>query len=187
MKKIAFVNGKGGTGKTTLCALTALAASNAGFKIGIIDTDPQQSIAAWLHNVEPENIEIFQDKEYDVILIDTPPRLDDENFIKHINGATDIFIVSSLSPTDLATSKRTLSILEANNLKDKTKLIINQYKGRTRLAKNQEASLQNFDIPVLKNTIGSRQAYQHAFALGWQALKAKEKEEVAKIILEMFK
>lgn len=47
MKTIAFLSQKGGSGKTTLAVHMAVAASEAGEKVVIIDTDPQKSATVW--------------------------------------------------------------------------------------------------------------------------------------------
>ncbi len=47
MKKIAFLAQKGGSGKTTLAVHTAVAATEAGERVVIIDTDPQKSATVW--------------------------------------------------------------------------------------------------------------------------------------------
>jgi chromosome partitioning protein len=47
MKKIAFLAQKGGSGKTTLAVHTAVAATEAGEIVVVIDTDPQKSATVW--------------------------------------------------------------------------------------------------------------------------------------------
>jgi cellulose synthase operon protein YhjQ len=43
MKTIAFISGKGGVGKSTVCANLAVAVAKRGKKIAVIDLDPQNS------------------------------------------------------------------------------------------------------------------------------------------------
>ncbi|HEX4367517.1 MAG TPA: ParA family protein, partial [Rhodopila sp.] len=47
MKILVFLSQKGGSGKTTLVVHTAVAATEAGLKVLIVDTDPQQSATVW--------------------------------------------------------------------------------------------------------------------------------------------
>lgn len=47
MRKIAFLAQKGGSGKTTLAVHTAVAATEAGESVVVIDTDPQKSATVW--------------------------------------------------------------------------------------------------------------------------------------------
>lgn len=47
MKRIAFLSQKGGSGKTTLAVHMAVAATEAGESVVIVDTDPQKSATLW--------------------------------------------------------------------------------------------------------------------------------------------
>ena len=47
-KVIAFSNQKGGSGKSTLSANLAVLWSNSGYKVAVIDADPQKSLTYWL-------------------------------------------------------------------------------------------------------------------------------------------
>jgi len=53
MRKVAILNFKGGTGKTTTAVNLGHALSLKGFKVLIIDCDPQASISNWF-GIEPE-------------------------------------------------------------------------------------------------------------------------------------
>ncbi len=53
MRKVAILNFKGGTGKTTTAVNLSHASSLQGFKGLIIDCDPQASISNWF-GIEPE-------------------------------------------------------------------------------------------------------------------------------------
>jgi len=47
-KVITFSNQKGGSGKSTLSANLAVLWSNSGYKVAVIDADPQKSLTYWL-------------------------------------------------------------------------------------------------------------------------------------------
>lgn len=47
MRTIAFVNQKGGTGKSTLAACLAVAAKDTGERVFLLDMDPQKSVIKW--------------------------------------------------------------------------------------------------------------------------------------------
>lgn len=58
MKTIAFITAKGGPGKSTLAASVAVAASQEGESVYVIDMDPQESLYKWgqrrkAHSEEP--------------------------------------------------------------------------------------------------------------------------------------
>ena len=59
MQVLAFVTQKGGTGKSTLAASLAVAASEAGEKVAILDMDPQGSLLAWRGQRERVDIEVI--------------------------------------------------------------------------------------------------------------------------------
>jgi chromosome partitioning protein len=56
LKKIAVINQKGGVGKTTTAVNTAAALASTGFKVVVIDLDPQAHLTIHL-GIEPENTE----------------------------------------------------------------------------------------------------------------------------------
>jgi chromosome partitioning protein len=47
MKIMAFLNQKGGSGKTTLAVHTAVAAQEHGERVVVVDTDMQKSATVW--------------------------------------------------------------------------------------------------------------------------------------------
>ncbi len=186
MKKIAFLNGKGGTGKTTTAILTALAAGENGFRVGMIDTDPQESATAWVSNVKPQNVHMYKKGEqYRLLLVDTPPRLEEIKKIVPREAPDTIVVVTTLSPSDILTTDRTLKTLHELGLGKRACLLINQYQPNTRLAKTEDELIKSLGFPKLKNRIGSRQAYKLAMLQGWPALGTVERSEVTNAILEM--
>ncbi len=86
MRTIAFINQKGGTGKSTLAACLAVAAKDAGERVFLIDMDPQKSIIKWGHRrpgkdipveaVSPTKLPIvlaaLAKSHIDLVIIDTP-------------------------------------------------------------------------------------------------------------------
>ena len=98
---IAFVNGKGGVGKSSLCFLTALGLREAGMTVSVEDLDPQQSISAW---IDTERDGISEKGEFH--LIDTRPAIDNETVHGAISRADRIImpctclLYTSPSPRD---------------------------------------------------------------------------------------
>jgi chromosome partitioning protein len=58
MRTIAFINQKGGTGKSTLSACLAVAAKDAGERVFLIDMDPQKSLTKWGHRREDKDLPV---------------------------------------------------------------------------------------------------------------------------------
>lgn len=51
---IAFTNTKGGVGKSTLAAHLAIWLLDRGYRVALLDTDPQNTSAEWIRNAEPQ-------------------------------------------------------------------------------------------------------------------------------------
>jgi chromosome partitioning protein len=58
MRTIAFINQKGGTGKSTLAACLAVAAKDAGEQVFLIDMDPQKSLLKWGHRRDDKDLPV---------------------------------------------------------------------------------------------------------------------------------
>ncbi|MEK6482394.1 ParA family protein [Catalinimonas sp. 4WD22] len=139
---VSFMSRKGGTGKTTLCAITAAAMHNRTKKsVLVIDADPQQSIAA-LQGTEEEPdkgygvipfswdqkdaAQIFAetiataDQEYDLVFIDSPGRMEGTD-VELILNASDVVIIPLIaSPIDVQSTAAFLDyigpVCEKNNV-----------------------------------------------------------------------
>jgi chromosome partitioning protein len=58
MRTIAFVSQKGGSGKSTLASSLAVAASDLGERVCVIDMDPQASLVSWSKTRELDDIAV---------------------------------------------------------------------------------------------------------------------------------
>lgn len=58
MRTIAFINQKGGTGKSTLAACLGVAAREAGERVFLIDMDPQKSLLKWGHRRRDKEVPV---------------------------------------------------------------------------------------------------------------------------------
>ncbi len=87
---IAVANQKGGCGKTTISVNLAACFGRAGYKVLLVDADPQASAMQWRNNREESGLPFhiqpypfptihkelptqFEQAGYDVVLIDCPP------------------------------------------------------------------------------------------------------------------
>jgi len=87
---IAVANQKGGCGKTTISMNLAACFGRAGYKVLVVDADPQASAMQWRNNREESELPFhilpfpfptihkelpaqFEQAGYDVVLIDCPP------------------------------------------------------------------------------------------------------------------
>ncbi|EGJ4116060.1 ParA family protein [Salmonella enterica] len=125
MKVIAFLNGKGGVGKTTLAINVAWCLSKLGFNVAVIDTDPQGSVVNWANESCPFTIyqaatdrEVYNIKKitsrykYDYVIIDGAAA------ISAISAAavmvSDVVLIPvTASPLDFAASGAILDVIDA--------------------------------------------------------------------------
>ncbi len=180
---ITFCNGKGGTGKTTLSVLLALALKEAGHEVAIYDVDPQKTATRWVQEVGV--IQLGEFGKAPVTIVDTPPRLDSPQTIAALRKADLIVLVTSPSPADLFTSRDTAALLKREGLLERAHLLYNQVEQGTLLSRNLSQMADKIGLPSLANHLQRRQAYQHAVLLGWKSLGPKAREEALRVALEI--
>ena len=181
---ITLCNGKGGSGKTTLTVLLASALAEAGHQVGVLDTDPQKTATRWIEEIG--GVALFEKgQSYTALLIDTPPRLECEEFTEAVRRADVTVVVSSPSPADLFTSRDTVAVLEKLGVRPRAHLLFNQVQAGTILSRDLEEMAERIGLPTLKNRLQRRQVYQHAVLMGWPSLGPEARAEVFKIALEI--
>ena len=186
---ITLCNQKGGSGKTTLSFLLASAFSEIGKSVGMVDLDPQQTATRAITNLQQQDATKLQltekPKGYDVIFIDTPPRLD-----ATLGGALaqsdKIILVSSPSPADLWSTQESREFVEshARPSADK-KLLFNSVVKTARLTRDLETIGKAIGFEPMEKYLTRRQAYQYAILQGWSVLKPSERSEVQEVAMEM--
>lgn len=133
-KVITIAQQKGGAGKTTLAAHLAVAWSQKGKRVAIIDIDPQGSLTQW-HKLREERFgegytgltfaalsgwrvgsEVARlRRNHDIIIIDSPPHTETEARTA-IRNADLILVPLQPSPTDIWATKATLDLAKAENI-----------------------------------------------------------------------
>ncbi len=87
MNSIAFFNNKGGVGKTTLlCNVAAYAALHLGYKVCVIDADPQCNATQYFFN-EDELDEIYTDNGFTILNV-IEPLTEGEGFSQEVETVT---------------------------------------------------------------------------------------------------
>jgi chromosome partitioning protein len=165
---LLIATGKGGSSKTTLASSFAAAAAGEGQRVLVVDTDKQRTFSRWFERRRGELPEfecraapisqaadlILGLKGYDIVIIDTPPGLDDfEIETRQLIGIADFVVVpsgSSIFDTESVTEfmslvddvgKRGAFVLSKINRRTK------QYQvARQRL--NQAGTLCPIDVPL---------------------------------------
>ena len=186
---ITFCNQKGGSGKTTLSILMALALENVGKHVAIIDRDPQQTSARaiqHLQNIQASAVEIANSPEgYEAVFIDTPPSLS-KPLATAIQQSDCVVLVSSPSPADLWSTQDSCDFVKGHISKNvPCRLLFNNVLQAARIARDLPALAKQIGLKPLNNSIARRQAYQYAILQGWSALKPAECDEIRKAALEI--
>lgn len=178
---VTMCNGKGGSGKTTISVLLALALAQAGRRVAVSDRDPQGTASLWLQDIVGKlRPEIFKVGEvYDVVFIDTPPRLDAPQVRDALSESDKVLLVSSPSPADLWTTRASAEVIKSYLVKKRpARVLFNQVQPGTLLADGLKDTGQKIGLPPMLTVIHRRQCYQHAAVLGWGGLSTRAKEEV---------
>jgi chromosome partitioning protein len=181
-KVVAILNQKGGVGKTTLAVHIATALARAGRKVLLLDSDPQGSSLDWAAARHGEPLfpvvglpksSIHKElpnlaKDYDVVLIDGPPRVYD--VARSAIMASDLVLVPvQPSPYDVWAAKEIIDLLnEAGVYKPTLKkaFVINRKIINTAIGRDVAEALSEYPISVLKTTIGQRVAFAESATQG---------------------
>lgn len=179
--RLVFVNGKGGTGKSTVCYLTGLALAQAGKGVSILDLDPQRSLTGWI-NQERDGFT----EGGEIELIDTRPAIDDQIVTGAIEEADVIVIPVSPSPADLGTARATVDVIREHKRKGAAAvLVINRARSHTTFTDNARDVLSVLDFPVAAAEIPERQCIQRAVLGGWSELDADTKGRFLNLAIEL--
>jgi len=178
--RIAFVNGKGGVGKTTCATLIAAALRDAGQAVSIEDRDPQKSAttAAGIFGLPLGD-------GGSIVVIDTAPTLQMDSTVEAIRTANLVVLVTTQSPLDLATTAATAQRILAERPSGTTRMLFNLVQTNNRFFNEIPEIAKDIPIPAFKNYLIRRTAYQVAQLQGWKSIPAALRQEVLQVAVEL--
>lgn len=174
---IAFVNGKGGVGKTTLSTLVAAVLKETNFSVSIDDRDPQKGATT---DAGSFGIPTGQSGEY--VIIDTAPNLEAPSTIEAIKTADFLVLVTTPSSKDLDTTLETARIIQQIRTAGRTVVVFNRVLLNSKAAARIPEVKKMLPFPAIDILLPRRQAYEDIGMLGWQSLGKDAKVETVRIV-----
>lgn len=197
----AFLNQKGGVGKTTLSYSFATALAQAGHKVLLVDADPQHGAITWQSHREAAPlfpiVGLPTDKlhremtahaaNYDQLVIDAPPQV--SSIARSIILAADLILIPvQPSPHDIWSAADIVQLIEeASTFKEnlKTAFVVNRKITNTALGRDVFTALENYPFPVLPTAVCQRVAFAESAALGASVLETEPTSAAAYEILSI--
>lgn len=180
-KIITVAQQKGGSGKTTVAVNLAIALRQAGQTVALVDTDPQGSMGRWfmerMERVgEDEGLEFSTSsawgasyeseklkKRFDVVIIDTPPKIDSD--LRPALRVADLVVLPvASSHVDLWATEGVLDL--ARREKAPVLLVLNRTRPHTRLGAEVAEQAEGLGAQVAAAQLGNRVAYAETLGLG---------------------
>lgn len=195
-QSLLVANNKGGVGKSTLSVTIATALKMRGFRVLLIDADPQQSVSRWRMAAvdEAHEKDLPWVERVDSVLIGEKIKMERENFdfiitdtASNIGFAGDVaqkILLSALknvdhvlvpigaSPLDVDGSEDLFNLLrdiwERRDEKNPPAyVVINAVKAGTSLGKEVSNYVrEQYAVPVFETVITQREAYKQCFFKG---------------------
>ena len=205
MPVLAFLNQKGGVGKTTLATNVATALAIQKQRVLFIDADQQGSALDWsaarkgellfpvvglpkdtLHREIPALGE-----SYDWVIIDGPPRV--YIVAKSAIAAADIVVIPvQPSPYDVWAAKEIVDLItEVRVIKAHLNAVfaVNHKIVGTAIGRDVAAALASYSVPVLEASISQRVGFAESAAAGQTVLETDatgpDAEEIRALVAEL--
>ena len=181
--RLGFGTPKGGSGKSTLSFLTALAFVDIGKAVRLVDNDPQRHSHEWAKRAGMA----VGEGEADVTVCDFPPTPPDKLGPVLASSRLDVLVCPCQPFAPEAQSVKALIQSLPSDLRGKARLVFtmldNTTLSRPEMRKELEAVA---GIQAMKTGITRRNCYRVAtLHEGWKSLDAAAKAEVHKLVAEL--
>ena len=201
MKIIAFLNVKGGSGKTTTTINVADCLKRMGFKVIIVDTDPQLTVSYWAEWGEnPVQVSVAstireiqsiprQLDEYDYVLIDGAGKMD--KLTAAAITVSDLVVVPIIaSGFDLAATDGTLELISVQRKVSpvKTGVVVVNTSRNNKMVDGVIDGLRENDWHVFNARLGARETYKETATVGGTVFFGQNraaKTEVQELVTEI--
>jgi chromosome partitioning protein len=200
---VSILNQKGGVGKTTIAVNLASAFKSMGYKVLLVDSDPQGSARDWHAQNGGETLDVIGldrptldkdimrfKKQYDVIFVDGAPGL--PNMATRAILCSDVVLIPvQPSPYDVWSTSDLVGLLrqrqEIAEGKPRAAFIISRKIVNTILGREVRAVLEEYQLPVLANGTSQRVVYPSNDAEGKTALDSdcEAKREILALAAEV--
>lgn len=199
-KIIAVVNQKGGSGKTTVTMQLAGTIARRGYKVLVVDADPQGTATRWAATADDElpfpasviglsaaNAKVHREvkkfvEDYDCIFIDCPPAADSP-IPQSALLIADLALVPIIpSPLDMWAAVGIRQVIQnVGDINDslQARLVLNQCQPKTTLTQESLEILSEFGIELAKSQIHHRQVYRQSAVFGQTVQDMASKAAVA--------
>jgi len=199
---LAFLNQKGGVGKTTLSIHTATALAETN-RVLLIDADPQGSALDWSAQRQEDRPALFPviglpkatlhreistlGKDYDWVIIDGPPRVNE--LARSAIAASDIVLIPvQPSPFDVWAASDIIGIITeclVHKPELQSRFLINRQFANTTLSAEVKEALASFDVPTMKCRITNRTEYAKSAKNGLTAIETEPSGPAAREIISL--
>ncbi|OSP56722.1 ParA family partition ATPase [Pseudoruegeria sp. SK021] len=178
---ITVAQQKGGSGKTTLAANLAIELLGRGYRVAVLDTDPQGSLGRWFmtrraRTANEPGLEFATSsawgvgyeceklkKNNDFVIIDTPPKIDSD--LRPALRESDLVLVPvATSHMDLWATESVLEMVE--RVDRPVLLVLNRASSRANLTTEVSAILDGLSVPRAATVLGNRVIFAEVLGEG---------------------